>query len=574
MADEEKPKGNRTETIIEAALLIAVFTAILYLGPGAASGHTLQHDNPTGYGASDSFQHQARSEAIKGMGQYRNEAPHIVAGLTNVVGFYPPITYHITALFSYLSGLETYDSLFFIIGLALAASALVAYHFTKSLGKAAAILAVPLMLLVATGKPFLGMATFGQMPFALSSLFLIATAWAITKLALPKACLLAAVFIAGTIMTHTSETLFLAIMLAVVLLPAIISRLAKERIQGVTSLLRENRQLVAAFAVAALLAVYFWPIFLKIWLKLQPYRFHVESTSASFPAATVFPKDFGFMLIAILIGLAAAILFLIQKRNELGRLIKQPELFTLAFSSYMVAAGLGTYFGFGLRSFQTRMFWPITLAPLAGFGIYQLLRIILKVTKAKISAVAVATAVTAILSVAVVAAYYNAPSQGIMDKDHWEPMRWIAENTPKDAQVFILYSYVYGQTSSTYNTERVNYFLELPNFAKLINGYAQNKSFDRQVTVTVPSDSGAEFPYRKSLLSFGELNNETMTGRTIDICSADYYVADFAFPQEQLAQATLMLVQKFAAANMTVEYQNPSVVVLRNNNFGGDCLGK
>ncbi len=566
--------SGRRISLSEVAILAAVFTLILYLGPGAASGHMLKHDHPTGYGASDSFQHQARSEAIKGMGQYRNEAPYIVAGLTNVVGFYPPITYHITVLFSYLSGLETYDSLFFIIGLALAASALVAYHFTKSLGKAAAILALPLTLLVAIGKPFLGMATFGQMPFALSSLFLIAAAWAITKLALPKAYLLAAVFIAGTIMTHTSETLFLAIMLVVVLLPAIISKLMKEKAKAIASLLRENGKLAAAFAVAALLAVYFWPIFLKIWLKLQPYRFHVESTSASFPAATVFPTDFGFMLTAILIGLAAAILFLIQKRNELGKLLKQPELFTLAFSSYMVAAGLGTYFGFGLRSFQTRMFWPITLAPLAGFGIYQLLRIILKVTKAKISAVAVATAVTALLSVAVIAAYYSAPSPGIMDRDHWEPMKWIAENTPKDAQVFILHSYVYSQTSSTYNTERVNYFLELPDFVKLINGYAQNKSFDRMVKVTVPSDSGAEFPYRKGLLSFGQLNNETMTGRTVDICSADYYIADLAFPQEQLTQATMLLVQKFAAANMTVAYQNPAVVVLKNNNFGGDCLGK
>ncbi len=571
--DNETSSWRRI-SIAEVAIMAVALTLILYLGPGAASDHRLKHDNPTGYGASDSFQHQARSEAIKGMGQYRNEAPYIVAGLTNVVGFYPPITYHITVLFSYLSGLETYDSLFFIIGLALAASALVIYYFTRSLGKSAAVLALPLTLLVATGKPFLGMVTFGQMPFALSSLFLVAAAWAITKLALPRIYLLAAVFIAGTIMTHTSETLFLGIIVAAALLLSAINKVLKEKLSGVKALLQENGKLIAAFAIAALVAVYFWPIFLKIWLKLQPYRFSVETTSASFPAATVFPTDFGFMLVAILIGLAAAILFFIQKRNELGKLLKSPELFTLAFSTYMIAAGLGTYFGFGLRSFQTRLFWPITLAPLAGFGIYQLLRIILKFANKGISTFAVAVVAAAILSAAVIAAYYNAPSPGIMDKDHWEPMRWIAENTPKDAQVFMLYSYVYSQTSTTYNTERVNYFLELPDFASLVNGYAQNRSFDRMVKVTVPSDSGAEFPYRKGLLSFGQLNNETMTGRTVDICSADYYVADLAFPQQQLTQATMLLVQKFMAANMTAVYQNPAVIVLKNNNFGGDCLGK
>lgn len=571
--DNETSNGRRI-SIAEVAILVVALTLILYLGPGAASDHRLKHDSPTGYGASDSFQHQARSEAIKGMGQYRNEAPYIVAGLTNVVGFYPPITYHITVLFSYLSGLETYDSLFFIIGLALAASALVIYHFTKNLGKAAAVLALPLTLLVATGKPFLGMVTFGQMPFALSSLFLVAAAWAITKLELPRIYFLAAVFIAGTIMTHTSETLFFGIIVAAALLLAAVSRVLKEKLNGVKALLQENSKLLAALAVAALMAVYFWPIFLKIWLKLQPYRFSVESASASFPAATVFPTDFGFMLAAILIGLAAAILFFIQKRNELGKLLKSPELFTLAFSTYMIVAGLGTYFGFGLRSFQTRLFWPITLAPLAGFGIYQLLRIILKAAKAKVSAFTVAVAVAAVLSTAVLAAYYTAPSGGSMDKDHWEPMRWIAENTPKDAQVFMLFSYVYRQTSSTYNTERVNYFLELPDFASLINGYAQKNSFDRIVRVTVPSDSGAEFPYRKGLLSFGQLNNSTMTGRMVDICSADYYVADLASPEQQLNQATMLLVQKFVAANLTVVYQNPAVIVLKNNNFGGDCLGK
>ncbi len=564
----------RKISVAEVAILAIVFTLILYLGPAAASGHMIRHDHPVGYGASDSFQHQSRSEAIKGMGQYRTEAPYIVAGLRNVVGFYPPITYHATVLFSHLSGLETYDSLFFIIGLALAASALVAYHLTKSLGKAAAVLALPLTLLVATGKPFLGMVTFGQMPFALSSLFLVATAWAITKLELPKSYFLVAIFFAGTIMTHTSETLFLTIMFAIALLPAVISRLVNRKLSGIKPLLQENRKLIIAFMIAALIAIYFWPIFLKIWLRLQPYRFSVESTSASFPAATVYPTDFGFMLIAIIIGLAAAAMFLIQKRDELGKLLQSPELFTVAFSAYMLLAGFGTYFGFGLRSFQTRLFWPITLAPLAGFGIYQLLRMILKLANKGISAFAVAVAVAAVLSVAVVALKYSEPSPGIMDSDHWEPMQWIAENTPKDAQVFMLYSYVYGQTSATYNTERVNYFLELPDFAKLINGYSQNKVFDRMVRVTVPSDSGAEFPYRKGLLSFGQLNNETMTGRTVDICSADYYVADRAFAQEQLVQATTLLVQKFAAANMTVVYQNPAVVVLKNNNFGGDCLAQ
>src|SRR3989338_1153682 len=96
MADEGKSK--RLETAIEVMVILAFFTAILFLGPASASEHRLKHDYPVGYAASDSYQHQSRAEAIKEMGQYRNEAPHMMAGLTDVVGFYPPVLYHVAVL--------------------------------------------------------------------------------------------------------------------------------------------------------------------------------------------------------------------------------------------------------------------------------------------------------------------------------------------------------------------------------------------------------------------------------------------------------------------------------------------
>ena len=91
------------ETAIETVLIVAFFTAMLYLGPGTASEHRITHEFPTGYSASDSYQHQVRTEAIRQAGQYKYEAPYMVVGLTDVIGFYPPVLYNVAVLLADVS---------------------------------------------------------------------------------------------------------------------------------------------------------------------------------------------------------------------------------------------------------------------------------------------------------------------------------------------------------------------------------------------------------------------------------------------------------------------------------------
>ncbi len=562
---------GRFEKLAEAAIVAVFFTLALFLGVASASNHSISHDYPVGYAASDSFQHQSRAEAIKNMGQYRNEAPYMVLGLKDVVGFYPPVLYHITTLFSNLSGLETYDALFLIMGLALALGALVAYFLAKNLGRAVAFLSLPLTLFMTTGAPFLGIVTFGQMPSGLSALFLSGTALAITKLDLPMGYFLAAILLAGTIMTHTSETLFFMILVTALFLAMITSKVIRQKLSGIKNVLAENRKFLIAVVMAMALTSYFLPMFIGIWVKMQPYRFSVETVSASFPPATVLPTQFGFMFWAVAAGIITATLFLMQAKKESGSLLS-PKQFTMIFSGYTLLAGFGTYIGFGLRAFQMRLFWPITLAPLAGLGLYYLLKLALKAVKKEKSLLAVAIILTAVLSIAILLLYYRTPSQGSMSPYHWEAMRWIAENTQKEAKVYVLYSDLYSQTSVLYNTERVSYFLELPTFIESIKNYVNNGSFSRKMLVTFASDSGAGFPYRKGLLRFGQRVKDVHTSGTVDICSLDYYLVDKSVQQQTISQANLYLLQKFIMANMTVAYDNQAVTVLKNNNVGGDCL--
>ncbi|MBI3037319.1 hypothetical protein HYY73_06260 [Candidatus Woesearchaeota archaeon] len=559
------------ETAIETALIIAFFTAMLYLGPGTASEHRITHEFPTGYSASDSYQHQVRTEAIRQAGQYKYEAPYMVVGLTDVTGFYPPLLYHVSVLLADVSGLPSYDALFIIVWLAISAGAMMAYYLARNLSRPVALLALPLMLLAATGKPFLGMVTFGQMPFALASLFLVAAGWATTKLGLRQSYALIAIFLSGTIMSHTSETIFFLIIISIVIGASLAANTVRHKLGGLRKTLSENRNMILGIILAAASTSYFLLIFIGTWLKSQPYRFGVETVSASFPAATVFLKDFGFMLAAIVAGLAAAAIFAAQRRKELGSIISSPKLFTLLFSAYMILVGLGTYIGFGVRSFQARFSWPITLAPLAGFGTYQAVRVVLRATSRKANVVVVAAIITVILSAAVLSAYYKPNFSQGMTKEHWEAMRWIAGNTPKDASIYVLYSQLYSQTSVLYNTERVNYFFDIKEFVDAINNISRTGKFGRMTKVMFPSDSGIGLPYRKGLLSFGLHGEDTAMSGTIDICSSDYYLVDLAM-QEQFAQANNYLLQGFLKANMTVEYRGNYVAVLKNNNVGGDCV--
>lgn len=558
---------EKLENVAEAALLIAFFTLILYLGPAAAADRTIMHDHPVGYAASDSFQHQARAESIKQMGQYRQEAPYLVAGLTDIVGFYPPVLYHLTALLSNLTGLETYDALMLLIGLAIALGAITAYYFAGSLGKAVAALALPMTLFMATGKSFLGAVTFGQMPFVLSAAFLLATAWAMTKLSQPRGWILVSIFLAATIMTHTSEAIFLAILIALIFAAAAATK--KKSISGIKQALRENKQLIIALTGATAITLYFLPMFIGIWVKALPYKFGIEKTSASFPAATVFPKDYGLMALLLMAGVVFALLFAIQKRAEIGNIV-QSRLFPLLFGIYLLIAGYGTYAGFGLRSFQLRLAWPLFLAPLAGFGAYQTIKF-LQQRFFKNSNHIIYVAVAIIISTAVIAKYYEEPSTGSVGKGQWDAMKWVSENTPEDATVYVTFSPLYFQTSSLYNTQRRTYFLEQPNYIMLVSKLAEGSSDARMTPVTIPSDSGPGFPYRTGLLSFDRHITTTKTSDIIDICSADYYIIDKAFESQIPPQANPRLLLQ--NAGLTIELDNSQATVLKNNNKGGDCIG-
>ena len=100
---------------LEKPYLLIVFGVLLFLGVANLWDHRIQHEFPYGLLASDTFQQQTRTESIKDAGNYRSEAPYIVKGFENVIGYYPPVIHHLGVILHFSSGIPTYDTSYFMI---------------------------------------------------------------------------------------------------------------------------------------------------------------------------------------------------------------------------------------------------------------------------------------------------------------------------------------------------------------------------------------------------------------------------------------------------------------------------
>jgi len=199
---------------LEKVFLVLFFGVFLLLGNGFLFGHRLQHDYPYAYLASDAFQHQTRAQGIKDAGSYKNEPSYIVMGVQNAVGYYPPALYHLGVILSYVSGLEVYDTIYFLVFFFAAVASLVMYFIIKQFNKNVALISLPVSLLVFSGGLYTGFA-WGHWPSLLSQFFLIAFAWCIVMIDLEKSYILIAITFASIALTHTSEAVFAFVIIAV-----------------------------------------------------------------------------------------------------------------------------------------------------------------------------------------------------------------------------------------------------------------------------------------------------------------------------------------------------------------------
>lgn len=529
---------------IDQDIILGIFVILLlWLSLGSYFDRSLDHETPYGYIASDAFQHQIRTESIKESGDYRYEAPYIVTGLTDVIGFYPPAIYHVAAINSVFSGVETYDTIFHIIFLTSILYAGVVYYIIKNYNKKAAILYLPFTILLFTGNFPTGI-SFGQWPAISAHLFLGATIWSLTKIKLKGVEYLTGIFLAATFLVHTSEFIFTMFIL---ILYSAFKLYKKDKIY--------IKKIIKAGILTAILTIYYAIIFKNTWMVVQAYEFSVVHVTQSFPTIKLL-ADFN-ILILILAAIGVITLLLYRKFSV-----------AFLFATIMLLLGYTNLIGFGLRAFQVRFFWPLYIAVFAGFGLYFLFTI----AKQKNTTILMGAAL--IISLLLIGSSYNSISTqgGIMIPQHWEAFEWVRYNTQEDENIFLFYGENFGQTSMLYNLHRTQY---VANTQKMIEA-VQTGTLVRELFAVRPSDSGAAFPYRTGLFSFEFHGHENpaLFEETENICKYDYYLFDKVAVRQQipqLIQYSLVYREKFLANGMQEVYSNELVSILKNDHEG-DCL--
>ena len=537
---------------LEKFFLILFFAILLFIGPGNMFGQRISHDFPYGYFASDTFQHQTRAEAIKDAGNFRYEAPYISLGFEKAVGRYPPIIYHISVIFSYLTGLEVYDSIYFLVFFFAIFGILVMYLIIRDFNRDVALMSLPLTMLVFSSPLSIGF-LWGHWPSLLSQFFLILFFWCIMKADLKKFYIPTAIAFASITLTHTSEAIFAIIFLVLFFIMMFISKNLKKS---------ELKSIAIAFVIFFIISSYYLVIFKNTWLKAQPYSFIVEPVWQGNPGFYIL--DFGVLLVFVMAG----ILFPLFKLKDMH--------ISLALAFAMLLAGFLNYAGFGLRSFQIRFFWPVYLSVFFGLGIYTSLKFFIK--KWNI----VYTIVLFIIFTVLLAGFIKMPyvphyskleqSQGIMDPYHWSALKWLSKDTEANSKIYFFYGDIYSQDALLRNSKRIHYQVDPDDFVKAV----QDKKIKRHYTSELPGDSGGALSTRTDFFSFEEIiktdPREDFFGPQ-DICKFDYIIFDKVSRQQVLAQYNLLIASELLKKeHIKKAFENEVVVILKNNKVGEDCI--
>ncbi len=535
---------------------------MLFLGPGVLFDHRIKHDFPFAYGASDAFQHQVRAEAIKDAGNFRYEATYISKGFENVVGRYPPIMYHLAVILSYSSGIETYDSIYFMITFFAIIASFMMYLIIRDFNKTVALFSLPLSILVFSYPPSIGF-LWGHWPSVFSQSFLLLFFWSIMRINLEKSFLIIAISLSAVALTHTAGAIFGLLFLALFFgIKFLVKKLDKNDIKN----------MAFSFFIFFVITFNFIVIFLNTWAKAQPYAFSIDPVWEGNPGFYI--MGFGLLLIPMIIGL----IFSMSKLKNLH--------VSLILALTMLIGGFLNYIGFSVRSFQIRFFWPVYLSVFAGLGIYVLLKFILKKWNFILTSVIFIVFLvllsgmikfpiikqTNVQVIPSIPHLNRATSQGIMNPFHWEVLNWISENTESDATIYFFYGDIYSQDALLRNSKRVHSQVVPNDFVNALN----ERKIKKEYLTELPGDSGGTIAYRTSFFSFKDHSqakpSEFYYGPK-NICDFDYYVFDKASAQQALVQYNLLIANDLIQKDfINPVFENQIAIILKNNNPGADCI--
>lgn len=416
MADYEKALATIS--------LICVFGLFFWYGPGLSMEHSIVHEFPFNYRASDAFVHLSYLQGLNESGAWKYYKPGISLGYGDVLAFNPPLLYLAADQFSIISGLPLHDSIYYLIYFFCAVAVFLAFGFAYIYSELGAVLLLPFALIFTVDR-WTTLFTWGTWPYVLGSVFLIACFIVVRR---PY---LLALMLAGAALSHTSEYIFACAF--VIAYMVYTGRIFKW---------------VVPIAISFFLSLYYLTIFKYTWMVVTPYNFKVQLASTY--KGIWIPSLASFNLLGYVLIPAIIILLIILLSNLLTRHKINQLQFAILF---ILIVSFTNLVGFGLRAFQTRLFWPIYLG-LIPCVVWQY------IPKFKFKSIA-AFSLGSLICLALVGTttYEESPSlYGIISPEKWALFNYI-NSLSEDSRVLFFFNIRFDQNAQFFILNKRAYYV-------------------------------------------------------------------------------------------------------------------
>lgn len=553
-------------------VLFAIFIIVLLKFMAVFDGGLLLHEAPYNYAAGDMFTFAVYADFARFENDLTRVPTYISQGITGVVTSFSMIGSIIAAELAQFIGAESYDFIIHLSLVFIVLSILIIFEFLRKIDVRLAVLSLPLSLLVFKW-PFQYTITWGMQISNINMIFVVISLFCLLYLNKRYMFIVLGIMNGAGFLAHARETLMFNTAVALYFLVRFIKeKIPQEIIKNpsvIKTLLKENETVVSfrnyLFSI---------PVMMMMMYRHFPFLFillYEKSAVAGYGTSNyliaymppwlrhhVYFLQFGFFEYIIYIGVIISLYFLIFKKLRIMDII-------IAFGIMFMFNGFFSILG--NKTTQIRHLFPILLMPLVGLALYLAYSSIKKSIKIR-SALIFAVLFLLVLIPTVA---YHSPEKvseyAFSDPYTWEGMKWVRSNVADNEKVLVLYGDRYGQESM--------FYMMLKNQFRTWQEWYLEQVSKKNLSSTVVASGVimAEYIVKSESGRYVSKDRAVFSRMRQSLCDYDYIYSDKISRYPQVQEYTAKLLNKLIKENkFVIVFQNDLVVILKNNNVGGECF--
>lgn len=549
-------------------VLLILFLIILLKFMSVFDGGYLIHQNgPYNFAAGDMFTFVAFADIARYQEDMTKQPPYMAAGQTDAVNFFSMFGAIINAQLSSFLNAETHNFVIHLNLLFMVFSILIIFYFVSKININAALLGLPLSLLVFKW-PFQYAITWGMHGSTINMLYIATSLFCLYYLNKKYVFILLGILNGAGVLAHAREFLMFNIGIALYFL----IRLIKENIAAdlirnpcnIKRYLMENKTVVSlrnyVFSIPITMLMMF-----RILPVLKPFLSGSNAMGSSSlvmysPPTSfhhVFFNQFGFYQYLIILGTILGIYLLFAGKDRKTDVI-------LSFCFIFLLSGFFSILN--NKTSQIRHLFPILLMPLIGLLIYFVYSQLKKTTKVNSGFILTVLFLALLIPTAVYHSPATVKDYSFSDPYTWEGMSWITQNVKDSENILILYGDRHTQPNMFALTRKPHYFaLRDPYLEKVSKGFLTS-------SVLIEGD----FPhFYARQTKFNELKIVTphVEQKIKSICDYEYIYSDKVSSDKKIQAYTQQILMKLIDENkFTAVFQNELAVILKNPDVGQKCF--